>query len=148
MKRTDFAIYLNKYFTDYLVNNRGSTARTVDSYRYAFVFLLEYYQKELKISPDKIRLVDITYDNIKGFYNWLQNHLKNGAATRNHRQSAINSFIRFLMFEKPEYLVEYQRILGIPVKKAKVLYIEFLKYSTAGSNQVVCLMGKFIILSK
>ena len=127
MKRTDFAVYLNKYFTDYLVNNRGSTARTVDSYRYAFVFLLEYYHEELKIAPDKIRLDDITYDNIKGFYNWLQEHLNNGTATRNHRQSVINSFVRFLTFEKPEYLAEYQKILGIPVKKAPVKEISYLK---------------------
>ena len=30
MKRTDFAVFLNKYLTDYLVNTRGSTEKTVD----------------------------------------------------------------------------------------------------------------------
>ena len=127
MKRTDFAVFLNKYLTDYLVNTRGSTDKTIDSYRYAFVFLLEYYSEILKIPADKICLADITYDNISGFYKWLQERLNNGISTRNQRQSAINSFMRFLMYERPEFLSEYQRILGIPQKKAPQKEISYLK---------------------
>ena len=60
MKRTDFAVCLNRYLTDYMVNVRGSTTRTIESYRYAFVFLLEYYACELKIPADAITLKDFT----------------------------------------------------------------------------------------
>lgn len=127
MKRTDFAICLNKYLTDYMVNARGSTERTIASYRYAFVFLLEYYSDELKIPADKVTLSDLTYDNISGFYKWLQDHQGNSIATRNQRQAAVNSFIKFLVYERPEYMPEYQRILGIPVKKAPQKEISYLK---------------------
>ena len=53
MKRSDFAVFLNKYLTDYLVNTRGSTEKTIDSYRYAFISLLEYYSDVLKIPAEK-----------------------------------------------------------------------------------------------
>lgn len=127
MKRTDFAVFLNKYLTDYMVNSRGSSERTIESYRYAFVFLLEYYSEEMKISADRIRLADLTYENVSGFYAWLESNQKNGIATRNLRQSAINSFARYLMYERPEYLSEYQKILEIPVKKAPQKEIAYLK---------------------
>ena len=127
MKRTDFALCLNKYLTDYMVNVRGSTARTIESYRYAFVFLLEYYASELKIPADAITLNDFTYEHILGFYVWLEKERKAGISTRNQRQSAINSFSRYLMYERPEYLPEYQKILGIPIKKGPQKEISYLK---------------------
>ncbi len=127
MKKTDFAVFLNKYLTRYLIDTRGSTERTIDSYRYAFVFLLEYFSDVLKIPADKICLSDITYDNISGFYLWLQENKNNGIATRNQRQSAINSFLKFLIYERPEYLQEYQRIIGIPFKKGPQKEISYLK---------------------
>lgn len=127
MKRTDFAVFLNKYLTDYLVNTRGSTGKTIDSYRYAFILLLEYYSEVLKIPAEKICLTDLTYENISGFYKWLQGYMHNSISTRNQRQAAINSFIRFMTYERPEYLIEFQRILGIPRKKAPQKEISYLK---------------------
>ena len=127
MKRTDFAVCLNRYLTDYMVNVRGSTTRTIESYRYAFVFLLEYYACELKIPADAITLKDFTYEHILGFYVWLEKERKAGISTRNQRQSAINSFSRYLMYERPEYLSEYQKILGIPLKKGPQKEISYLK---------------------
>jgi len=127
MKRTDFAVCLNRYLTDYMVNVRGSTTRTIESYRYAFVFLLEYYACELKIPADAITLKDFTYEHILGFYVWLEKERKAGISTRNQRQSAINSFSRYLMYERPEYLPEYQKILGIPLKKGPQKEISYLK---------------------
>ena len=88
MKRTDFAVCLNRYLTDYMVNVRGSTTRTIES-RYAFVFLLEYYACELKIPADAITLKDLTYEHILGFYVWLEKERKAGISTRNQRQSVI-----------------------------------------------------------
>ena len=51
MKRTDFAIYLNKYLTDYLVNTKGCSVKTIDSYRYAFIYLLDFYATIVGITP-------------------------------------------------------------------------------------------------
>ena len=37
MKTTDFAVLLNKFFVQFLPNERGSTPLTIDSYRYVFI---------------------------------------------------------------------------------------------------------------
>jgi site-specific recombinase XerD len=127
MKRTNFAVYLNKYFADYLPNTCGSTPQTIDSYRYSFILFLTYMQDEHHISPDRVDISDLTYENIVSYLSWLQEIRTNGISTRNQRQAAINNFVRFLMYEFPEHLDEYQRILGIPVKKAPQKEISYLK---------------------
>lgn len=127
MKRTNFAVYLNKYFTDYLPNTCGSTPQTIDSYRYSFILFLTYMQDEYHISADRVDISDLTYENIVSYLSWLQEIRSNGISTRNQRQAALNSFIRFLMYEFPEHLDEYQRILGIPVKKTPQKEISYLK---------------------
>jgi len=127
MKTTDFALYLNKYFTVYLPNESGSTPMTIDSYRYAFILYLTYMQEELRISADRVQISDLTHKNVLLFLKWLQEQRQNSIATRNQRQAAINSFVRFLMYEFPEHLDEYQRILGIPIKKAPQKEISYMK---------------------
>lgn len=127
MKQTDFAICLNRFLTDFLVNKKGCSPKTIDSYRYAFIFLLDYYHESLHIPAEKMELKDLTYERLLGFLDWLQAEKKNSIATRNQRQAAISSFIRFLMYEKPEFLNEYQKILKIPVKKAPQKELSYLK---------------------
>lgn len=99
---------------------------TIDSYRYAFIQLLTFLE-ERGISADTIEVSDLTYRTILEFLEWLQNRRGNSIATRNLRQAAINSFVNYLMYEFPEYLAEYQLILGLPVKKAPQKEITFLK---------------------
>ena len=127
MKQTDFAICLNRFLTDFLVNKKGCSPKTIDSYRYAFIYLLDYYNEILGIPADQITIKSLTYERLLGFLDWLQSERKSGIATRNQRQAAINCFIRFLMYEKPEFLNECQKILGIPVKKAPQKEISYLK---------------------
>lgn len=133
---TDFAVFLNRFLTDYLPNKRGSSPKTIDSYRYSFIFLIEYYEKSYGITPDKLKLSAITYEKISGYFDWLQEEKRVSVSTRNQRQAAVNSFVRFLIYERPEYLNEYQRILAIPVKKVPQKEISYLK-----TDGVAVLMG-------
>jgi site-specific recombinase XerD len=127
VKQTDFAISLNRFLMDYLPNKRGCSPKTIDSYRYSFILLLDYYEEVYKLKPEQLELSDITYEKVAGYYFWLQDNKHVAVSTRNQRQAAINSYIRFTMHERPEYLHEYQRILGIPVKKAPQKEISYLK---------------------
>lgn len=126
MKQTKFAHFLNKYFTVYLPSVSGNTPRTIDSYRYAFIHLLTYFET-CGIRADEIELTDFTVVSVSEFLAWLEAVKHNSVATRNHRQAAINSFIRYVMYEMPEYIIEYQRILSIPVKKTEIKTISYLK---------------------
>lgn len=126
MKQTKFAHFLNKYFTVYLPNVNGNTPRTIDSYRYAFIHLLTYFES-CGLRADEVEITDLTANAISEYLTWLETKNHNSVATRNHRQAAVNSFVRYLMYETPEYINEYQRILGIPVKKTETKTISYLK---------------------
>ena len=127
MKMTNFAVYLHKFLTFYLPNSRGSTPQTIDSYRYSFILFLTYMKEEHQTPADKVDISDLTYNNMISYLDWLQTARSNGVATRNQRQSAMNSFIRYLMYEFPEQLHEYQRILSIPIKNTHQKAISYLK---------------------
>lgn len=127
MKQTDFAILLNKYFTKYLPNERGSSSQTIDSYRIAFMLFLDYMNSKKNIKPEKMTIRDLTRDSTIGYINWLESERNCSPSTRNYRLSAIRSFVHFLKYEFPEYLDEYQKILGIPLKKADQKEISYMK---------------------
>ena len=83
-------------------------------------------ESQKKIKVGKIELRDITKESIVEFLDWLQSHRKCSAATRNVRLAALHSFFRFLQYQHPENLSEWQRILSIKVKKSKKETINYL----------------------
>lgn len=127
MKSTDFAVYLNKYFTGYMPNEKGSSPQTIDSYRYAFILFLEYMDEERCIRADKLQLSDFTRESITGYLKWLQEKRKCSPSSRNQRLAAMKGFVHYLKYEYPDYLDEYQRILGIPLKKVQQKEISYMK---------------------
>ncbi|MCL2322959.1 MAG: site-specific integrase [Oscillospiraceae bacterium] len=99
---------------------------TIDSYRYAFMLFLTFMEGQ-KVLADEVEISDLTHQNILKYLDWLQSQRSNSISTRNHRQAVINSFVKYLMYEFPDYLSEFQAILNIPVKKAPQKEIAYLK---------------------
>jgi site-specific recombinase XerD len=126
MKPTKFAHYLNKFFTVFLPSVGGHTPATIDSYRYAFMMFLTYME-ECGVAADSLEICHLTRQNILGFLNWLQISRCNSIASRNQRQAAINSYVKFLMYEFPDKLSEFQQILAISIKKMPKKEIHYLK---------------------
>jgi len=127
MKTTDFAGYLNKYFTGYMPNEKGNSPQTIDSYRYAFILFLEYMDQERCICADKLQLSDFKREAITGYLKWLEEKRKCSPSSRNQRLAAIKGFVHYLKYEYPDYLDEYQRILAIPLKKVYQKEISYMK---------------------
>ena len=126
MKTTKFAFYLNKFFTVHLPGTSGSSPATIDSYRYAFIMFLNFME-EKNIPAEKVEISDMTRELVLEYLQWLQDRRGNSTSTRNLRQAALNSFIKYLIYELPEYLSEYQKILGIPFRKVPQKEISYLK---------------------
>lgn len=126
MKTTKFAHYLNKFFTVHLPSTNGYTPMTIDSYRYAFMLFLTFMEEQ-KVPADEVEISDLSHQNVLKYLSWLQSQRGNSISTRNHRQAVINSFVKYLMYEFPDYLSEFQAILSIPVKKAPQKEISYLK---------------------
>ena len=127
MKITDFAAHMSRYFTRYLVNEKGSSPQTVDSYRHAFLLYFEYMESRCGIRPEKLTVSDYTRESVLGFLEWLEEERHNSPATRNYRLAAMKGFVHYLKYEFPDYMEEYQRILGIPLKKTGQKEISYLK---------------------
>lgn len=127
MKTTDFATHLTGYFTKYLPNDQGCSPQTIDSYRSAFLLYLGYMESVRDIRPEKISIKDFTRESVLGFLKWLEEERGNSPSTRNYRLAAIKGFIHYLKYEFPDYMEEYQRILGIPLKKTEQKEISYMK---------------------
>lgn len=119
MKPTDFAYYLSAFFTKYLPGECGLSPNTVSSYRDTFLLFFRYLRDEGGVRVERLELKDFNKDLIREFLDWIETARGCSAATRNVRLSALHSFFRYLQFECPDFLIEWQKILDIPVKKTE-----------------------------
>jgi site-specific recombinase XerD len=78
------------------------------------------------IKAEKLYLKSITKESIVAFLDWLQIERKCCDATRNLRLATLHSFFRFVQYQNPENLYEYQSIMSIKLKKTKHAAINYL----------------------
>jgi integrase/recombinase XerD len=119
MKPTDFAYYLTNFFTKYLPDECGASANTVASYRDTFLLFISYIRDRKDKAVERLQLKDINKEFITDFLNWIETERKCSVPTRNIRLTAIHSFFRYIQYEYPDFLLEWQKILAIPVKKGE-----------------------------
>ena len=115
--KSDFAYYLTNFFMLYLVNQKNVSNNTIKSYRDTFKILLQYLNKDKKISISHITLETFSKEKVLDFLNYLENEKNNSISTRNQRLAAIHAFCRFVQTEEPIYIDNLQKILDIPLKK-------------------------------
>jgi integrase/recombinase XerD len=123
---TDFAEYLESFFTDYLAAEQGVSKHTVRSYRDTFVLLIDYMSDIKGISVNKLSTKDFNRDGILAFLNWLQDNRNNSITTRNQRYAAIRSFFEFLERKDPVRLATWQSIRSIRSKKSPRVLVNHL----------------------
>lgn len=119
MKPTDFAYYLTSFLTKYLPIERGASVNTVSSYRDTFLLFIKYIKDNKNKNIERLQLKDIDKELIVGFLDWIETERKCSVSTRNVRLTAIHSFFRYIQYEYPDFLLEWQKILAIPVKKGE-----------------------------
>ena len=127
MKITTFVKSLNKFFSSYLINERGCSPCTIETYRYAFTQYITFLETEKNIIPENIEIKDISKSNIESFLLWLEKNQKVSIATRNLRLAAFKCFASFLKYQYPEYIYESVQIQNIRAKKCQEGNISFLK---------------------
>ena len=124
--KSDFSKYLTKFLTTYLAGERNLSAHTISSYCDTFRLFLIFIKENQNIHPHNLKIKSLTKEVIIDYLNWLEAERKCAVSTRNTRLAAIHSFIKFLEFENPVDLFEYQRILSIKSKKSKSPTIPYL----------------------
>jgi site-specific recombinase XerD len=117
LKHSDFAYYFSNFFNKYLPGERGLSTNTIASYEDTFCLLLTFMNDVEHIKAEKLRLEDITRPIVERFLDWLEHERGCSPQTRNVRLAALHSFIKYLQYEAPRCMDEWQKILAIPAKK-------------------------------
>lgn len=126
MRPTDFSKSLTDFLACYLPGERGASKNTIASYKDTFILFLMFQKEKKSMQAEKLTLRLITKDSIVEFLNWLEVERNSCAATRNVRLAALHSFFRYLQYQNPEYMMEWQQILSIPSKKTEKTAINYL----------------------
>ena len=93
---TDFAKYLTRFFTEYLVGERGASSHTIRSYSDTFTLVLTYMDKVKGKVANRLTLNHFNRETVLGFLDWLQKNRKCSNSTRNQRLAALHSFFRYM----------------------------------------------------
>lgn len=126
MEATDFAKYLTKFFSEYLVGERGSSTNTIRSYSNTFAQLLVFMDEKEHKKADTLLLDHFDRNVILRFLDWLQTSKQCGNATRNQRLAALHSFFKYMQYEDVKRMARWQEILSIKVKRQEKKSVNYL----------------------
>jgi len=126
MKPTDFSKYLTDYLTRYLSHERGCSSNTIIAYRDTFILFITFMHEIRNIKAEKLFMKSITKASVVEFLDWLQSERKCSDSTRNLRLAALHSFFKYVQYQNPDNLYEYQDIMSIKVKKARKKPLNYL----------------------
>ncbi len=98
------------------------STHTIWSYKFTFILFIAFIEQQKELNVSNIGLKDMTRECVVEFLDWLQSNRKCSAGTRNVRLAALHSFSRFLQYQHPENMNEWQRILSIKGKNQKRNY--------------------------
>ncbi len=122
-----FSYLLEKYFSEYLKNQKNVSVNTISSYRDTFRLLCIYASEVLKKKPAELQTDDIDDVFINEFLDYLEKERNCHISTRNQRLAAIHSFYNYISYIAFEYLERIQKILSIPIKKCEKKLMDYLE---------------------
>jgi site-specific recombinase XerD len=117
---------LNQFFVQYLPRIKGSSEKTIHSYRDAYRLFLHFAADYHHIKIASLRIEHLSVELIIAFLNHLEDKRKNTACTRNLRLVAIKSLAKMIRFMYPQYRQLAQQILNIPQKRMQKKLIGYL----------------------
>jgi integrase/recombinase XerD len=115
--KTDFPSLLERYFSDYLCQQRNASPETISSYRDTFRLFLRFSEQRFRKAPSSLTLADLDAPQILAFLDSLESKRHNCVRSRNLRLAALRSFLRYAALQDPTALGSITRALAIPVKR-------------------------------
>jgi len=112
-----FPVLLQDFFLQRLGRERGSSPRTIASYRDTFELLLRFVGEKTRKVPTDLTLPDLDAPMILEFLDYIERERSNAPQTRNVRLAAIRSFMRYVSVRDPASMAVAQRVLAIPSKR-------------------------------
>jgi len=112
------ATLLHSFFHVWLVEQRNSSHRTVQSYRDAWRLFLRFTAKQRKRQVADLQLEDLTEAHVLSFLNHIERERHSTTITRNCRLAALRSFFSFVAEHEPLAAKQCAEVLHIPFKRA------------------------------
>ncbi len=108
---------VESFFREHLGRTRNASRHTVLAYRDALRLFFSFLGDTCGADVARLRLEDLTVEQVLGFLDHLESSRRNAVATRNLRLTAIRTFFRYLVRNDPSRGAQYQRVLSLPFKK-------------------------------
>ncbi len=96
-----FAGLVQEFFTDYMVQQRALSPRTVASYRDTFVLLLRFAEDKLYLPAHGMAMTDLNARFLADFLDHLEAQRHNSVRSRNVRLAAVRAFLKFAARRDP-----------------------------------------------
>jgi len=126
---TSFAVLLEHFFTQRLMQQRQVSSHTISSYRDTFRQFLKFVEQQMHKQPSRLSFEQIEAPLIVAFLDHLEKRRGLSIRSRNLRLTAIHSFFRYAAFEAPAHSAQIQRVLAIPSKRFTRTLVPFLTRS-------------------
>jgi integrase/recombinase XerD len=108
---------VHAFFCERLLSERNASPRTVSGYRDSIRLLLQFMSARTKRAPSRLLLVDLDAPLVLKFLDDLEKRRHNSSRTRNTRLAAVKSFVKYIAYREPVFLLNAERILAIPMKR-------------------------------
>ncbi len=126
MTASDLPRHLQRFFTERLLGQQGSSPHTLASYRDSFRLLLTFACRRHRRQASNLRVEDVDAGLVSAFLRHLEHDRRNSVRSRNTRLSAIHAFFRYLSLQEPGLARHCQQVLAIPFKRFERRSVEFL----------------------
>jgi site-specific recombinase XerD len=123
-----FAGLVQEFFTDYMVQQRALSPRTVASYRDTFVLLLRFAEDKLRLPAHGMTMTDLNARFLADFLDHLESQRHNSVRSRNVRLAAVRSFLKFAARRDPANLGVIENALAVPMKRFERRTVGFVPH--------------------
>lgn len=120
------APWLERFFTERLMQQRRVSPHTISSYRDTFRQFLKFAHRQYHRPPSRLTIEQIDAPLVADFLNELEKERGISVRSRNLRLTAIHSFFAYISFELPTHAEQIQRVLSIPCKRFTRTLVDFL----------------------
>lgn len=124
-------MYVQRFFTERLLNQMRASPNTIASYRDTFRLLLNFAKEQTGLNPTEMEVAHIDAELVGRFLVFCEEDRGISPRSRNTRLAAIRSFFKYIAINEPQLLHHCQRILAIPSKRYDKHPIDFLHHDEA-----------------
>lgn len=119
--------WIRRFLLEYIIGERNFTKNTQQSYRDTLTIFLNFLAKHIGRPIDRIRIEDVSPNNVRQFLKYLEDFRNCSNASRNQRLAAIRSLAHFIGMYSPEHIAWCGQIREIPFKKGITSSLAYLE---------------------